>query len=283
MSFDLTHARHDPAHCLAPGLFRSLGPGDRKRLKLDIVYKFGEDQIEFSGPEPLSHDDLKVLQGLVALASISGESGKGIMLKPDTQSEAGEQLRLFMDLRWDAIEQDAMVAKGSFKTLAREIGYSEGGSGIKNIRECIERLWKVSVIVQRGKKRVGFRILSEYASDEESGKLFVALNPRITEAITGERPYTYIDMAECRKIRGSNAILIHQRLSGWIKPGGTGRAGIDVLCEYAWPETGAISKAGIRMRYKRIRTALPELEALGWSFDEYAKNKFSIKRPEVQK
>jgi hypothetical protein len=27
MKFDLTYAKHDPAHCLAPGLFRSLRRG----------------------------------------------------------------------------------------------------------------------------------------------------------------------------------------------------------------------------------------------------------------
>ncbi|MCI4078495.1 replication protein C, partial [Klebsiella pneumoniae] len=50
---DLTHARHDPAHCLAPGLFRSLKRGERKRGKLDVVYDYGDGKrIEFSGPEP---------------------------------------------------------------------------------------------------------------------------------------------------------------------------------------------------------------------------------------
>ncbi|WP_268915743.1 replication protein C, IncQ-type, partial [Aeromonas caviae] len=35
--------RHDPAHCLAPGLFRSLKRGERKRLKLDVTYTHGDD------------------------------------------------------------------------------------------------------------------------------------------------------------------------------------------------------------------------------------------------
>ena len=51
---DLTHARHDPAHCLAPGLFRSLQRGERRRCKLHVVYNYGDGKrIEFSGPEPL--------------------------------------------------------------------------------------------------------------------------------------------------------------------------------------------------------------------------------------
>ena len=66
---DLSHARHDPAHCLAPGLFRALKRGERKHSKLDVIYDYGDGKrIEFSGPEPLGADDLRILQGLVAMA-----------------------------------------------------------------------------------------------------------------------------------------------------------------------------------------------------------------------
>lgn len=37
----LSHVRHDPAHCLAPGLFRALKRGERKRSKLDVTYDYG--------------------------------------------------------------------------------------------------------------------------------------------------------------------------------------------------------------------------------------------------
>lgn len=51
----LSHVRHDPAHCLAPGLFRALKRGERKRSKLDVTYDYGDGKrIEFSGPEPLA-------------------------------------------------------------------------------------------------------------------------------------------------------------------------------------------------------------------------------------
>ncbi|GAA3711567.1 hypothetical protein GCM10022421_18730 [Oceanisphaera sediminis] len=98
MSFELTHVRHDPAHCLAPGLFRSLQRGERKRLKLDVTYTHGFDSIRFWGPEPLGVDDLRVLQGLVAMAAISGDGGRGIVLGNETESEIGQQLRLLLDL-----------------------------------------------------------------------------------------------------------------------------------------------------------------------------------------
>ena len=38
----LSHVRHDPAHCLAPGLFRALKRGERKRSKLDVTYDYGD-------------------------------------------------------------------------------------------------------------------------------------------------------------------------------------------------------------------------------------------------
>ena len=127
MNYDLTHARHDPAHCLAPGLFRSLKRGERKKLKLDVTYTYGKDSIRFWGPEPLGVDDLRILQGLVAMAATSGDNGRGIVLKDKTESEAGQQLRLWLDLKWEAIEKDSMVAKGSFRQLARELGYADDG------------------------------------------------------------------------------------------------------------------------------------------------------------
>ena len=280
MSYDLTHARHDPAHCLTPGLFRSLKRGERKRLKLDVTYTYGEDSIRFWGPEPLGGDDLRVLQGLVAMAAISGEGGRGIVLSQEPKTEEGQQLRLWLDLKWDAIEKDSMVAKGSFRQLARELGYAEdGGSQFKTIRECIERLWAVSVIVDRAGKRQGFRILSEYASDEQEGKLFVALNPRLAEAVMGERPHSRINMVEVRALQTDPARLMHQRLCGWIDPGKSGRAELDTLCGYVWPDQA--SPEAMKKRRQTARKALIELTAVGWTVTEYAKGKREISRPKA--
>ncbi len=279
MSFNLTHARHDPAHCLAPGLFRSLKRGDRKKLKLDVTYTHGKDSIRFWGPEPLGVDDMRVLQGLVAMAAISGESGRGILLKSESENPIGQQMRLLLDLQWDAKEQDAMIAKGSFRQLARELGYAtDGGSQFKTIRDCIERLWAVSTVVERDGKRQGFRILSEYASDEDGGKLFVALNPRLAEAIVGQRPYSRIDMAEVRALQTDPARLIHQRLCGWIDPGKADEVKLDTLCDYVWPDKAANPNT-IKTRRQTVRKALAELAAVGWAVNEYAKDKFKIKRP----
>lgn len=280
MNFSLTHARHDPAHCLAPGLFRSLKKGERKTKKLDVTFQFGDDSIRFWGPEPLGADDLRVLQGLVAMAAVSGDGGRGIMLRPDTDNEAGQQLRLWLDLKWEALEMDALVAKGSYRQLAKELGYAADAGGVfKTIRESVERLWAVSVIVERGAKRLGFRILSDYASDEETGKLFVALSPRLAGAIVGGQRHTRIDMAEVRALQSDPARLIHQRLCGWIDCGKEGKIQIDNLAGYVWPE--ASSPATMRQRRKTVKKALAELAGLGWGVQEYSRGKWSIERPAI--
>ena len=270
--FSLTHARHDPAHCLAPGLFRSLKRGERKRGKLDVVYDYGDGKrIEFSGPEPLGGDDLRVLQGLVALAG-----PEGLVLSPEPQTEAGRQLRLFLDPKWDAIQDDAMVIKASYRALAREIGYANPDD-TKPIRESIERLWKVSIIVQHGRKRQGFRLLAEYASDEQDGRLFVALNPLIARAVMGGR-HVRIDMAEVRALQTDPARLMHQRLCGWIDPGTFRRVGLDILCSYIWP-VQATNPNTLKTRRQTVRKALAELAAVGWTVRQYAARKWEIGRP----
>lgn len=272
---DLTHARHDPAHCLAPGLFRSLQRGERKRSKLDVVYDYGDGKrIEFSGPEPLGADDLRILQGLVAMAGPSG-----IVLSPEPQTKGGQQLRLFLEPKWEAVQQDALVVKGSYRSLAREIGYANPDD-TKPVRECIERLWKVSIIAQSGKKRQGFRLLSEYASDEEGGKLYVALNPLIAQAIMGGGQHVRISMDEVRALQADPARLMHQRLCGWIDPGKSGKAEIDTLCGYVWPDV-ATNANTMKTRRQTARKALAELAAVGWKVNEYAKGKWEISRPKA--
>ena len=271
---ELTHARHDRAHCLAPGLFRSLRKGDRKTEKLDVTYDYGGGQrIQFVGPEPLGADDLRVLVGLVAMAG-----PRGLVLEPDTRHQAGEQLRLALDPKWDAMQDDALAVKGSIRELALAVGYRGGGRSYRIIRESVRRLYTVTVFAETNGKERGYRLLSSYGSDM-SGGLFVALNPMIARAVAGGQ-HTRIDMREVRAIRSNSTRLIHQRLCGWIDPGGSGKVRLDTLCEYAWPDP----PASIRVRYWRrstARRALRELEGMGWTVSEYDRAKVEIARPDL--
>lgn len=269
--FSLTHARHDPAHCLTPGLFRSLKRGERKKLKLDVTHRYGDDSLRFTGFEPLDGGDLRLLQGLVAM---SGPSG--LILSPEPKTEAGKQLRSLLNPKFDAAEKDARVVKSTISHLLAETGLSDCGDNIKGIIASLHRMANVTVLVQKGSRQAVFRLLS-YAFDSDDGKLLVALNPRVTEAVLGERGFSYISMNEVRALSSDPARLIHQRLCGWIDPGKSGKVETDTFCGYVWPDEG--NDETMKKRRQTVRKAVAEIAGLGWTLDEYARNKWSVARP----
>lgn len=271
MNFELTHARHDPAHCLAPGLFRSLKRGERKRLKLDVTHQHGDDSLRFMGFEPLDAGDLRLLQGLVALAGPNG-----IILSPDPKTQVGCQLRLLLDPQFDAAERDARVVKSTVRHLLRETGMTGSGSNIKAVIASLTRMAGVTVAIKRGSRLAIFHLLS-FAFDAEDGRLLVALNHRVTEAVLGERSYTHIPMSEVRALESDPARLIHQRLCGWIDPGKSGKAEIGTLIRYVWPDEA--SNEAMKKRRQAVRKAIAELVAIGWMLNEYSGGKWLIKRP----
>ena len=207
----LKFANHDPVHCLAPGLFRSLKRGECDVKKLRILYQFNEDtMIEFRGDEPLGVDDMRVLQGLVGMASLQIKSARQVR----TPIEATEDRLLRVNLELDCVSDDCdvLTVRGSFRQLARELGYAspDCGSLHRRLRASIERLWAVSVIVDHRGRRHGFRMLSHYASDQtQNGAICVALNPRLTRAVLSQAgdQYYRIDMEE---VRGLTSDPVHQ-------------------------------------------------------------------------
>jgi len=272
MKYDLTHAKHDPAHCLTPGLFRSLKRGERKKLKLDVAYTYGDEVVRFIGFEPLGADDMRLLQGLAALAGPNG-----LILKPEPKTGMGEQLRLLLDTKFDAVAQDALVVRESMSKLLKETGLTDGGDNLKGVRASLIRMANITVIVTKGGQEASFHLMS-YAFDESDGRLFAALNPRVTEAVLGGRPHTRIEFAEVRKLSTDPARLVHQRLCGWIDPRKSGRVGLDTLCSYVWPDE-AKNPNTIKTRRSAVRKALKELASIGWGVDEYARGKWKITRP----
>jgi hypothetical protein len=271
-NFELTHVRHDRAHCLVPGLFRSLLRGERKQTKLDVTYNFGKKEtVRFIGFEPLGADDMRILQGLMAIAGPSGN-----LLRPEPKSEKGKHLRFLLEPKLDGVNQNALVAQSSLKSLLSEVGLVEGGSNIKLVKASLLRMSNVTVIIKKGNREASFHLLS-YAFDETSGQLMAALNPRLASAVLGQESYVQIDMDEVRSLNRDAARLIHQRLCAWIDPGKSGKIALSTLCEYVWPDETSIE--AMKKRRQRIRKSLLELTNLSWTIHEYVKDKFEIRRP----
>lgn len=277
MTFDLTHARHDPAHCLAPGLFRSLKRGERKKLKLDVSYQHGPTTtLRFVGFEPLDAVDMRLLQGIVALSG-----PHGVLLSDEPKTAIGQQLRLLLDPRLDAARDNALVVKGTLGQLMREIGYStDGAEARRDLKASLLRMSNVTLQVKDGSREVAFHLLS-YAFDDADGSLFIALNPRVATAVMGTTAYTRIEMSEVRALQSDPARLIHQRLCGWLAPGKSGRVELDTICGYVWPDEA--KPEAMKKRRQTTRKALEELVALGWMVNEYARSKFEIRRATLNK
>lgn len=269
--YDLTHARHDRATCLAPGLFRSLKKGERDK-NLDIKYSYGDETIHFLGPRPLNMTDLRTLQGLVAAA---GPLGVDI-----EETDIGARLRELLDINGRA--KNSVSIKQSFSGFLKELGLTDGGDNIKALKESFRRLSTVTIISKRGAVEVSSKILS-YALDDISEQFHAALNPRLTAAIVGQQPnHVHIDLSETRALNGKSdaARAIHQRLCAWINPGKPGQIEIDKLCEYVWPTPA--TESAFRQRKKRIRNALADLKNIGWEVTQYARGKYRITRPQIK-
>lgn len=266
-NFELTHSRFDPTYCLAPGLFRSLQKGEKTQL--DIVYEFSANKrFEFNGPELLGAVDLRVLQGLIALA---GPSSKD--LPPEPSTTTGKNLRAALALTEGALEMNALVVKLSYGALAREVGYANARD-TKPIRRSIERLAQVSVCASDGQKKQGYRLI---ACDISSGSLHVALSPGISQAITNRGRHARIELGEVRGLKSDPARLVHHRLCGWIDQGKSQKVSLDTLCSYVRPDEA--SPQTQKKRRQTLRNIFPELFAVGWKMREYAKDRFEILRP----
>ncbi|VCW27808.1 hypothetical protein BANRA_04720 [Escherichia coli] len=188
----------------------------------------------------------------------------GLVASPEPKTEGGRQLRLFLEPKWEAVTADAMVVKGSYRALAKEIGAEVDSGGRSSTQDCIERLWKVSIIARMAASGRGFGCC-RYASDEADGRLYVALNP-------SRRPSRWRPACAHQHGRGAGAGQRNRPPAtsgcGWIDPGKTGKASIDTLCGYVWPSEA--SGSTMRKRRQRVREALPELVALGWTVTEFA-------------
>lgn len=271
--FELSHVRHESAHCLAPGLFRSFPKGQRERLKLDVKYIYADgEEARFVGFEPLGADDLRVLQGLVALSGPTGQ-----VLPPDPDGDMPKKLRELLDTKEQGIYQNALAINSSFRRILDEIGLTPCGENISAIKKCLIRMSNVTVIIKNKSHLESYHLMS-FAIDERTQNFHVALNPRLTQAVLGHRTHARLDMDEIREIKSDVARLVHQRLCGWVWPGKTVKVELDTLCNYAWPEEANPETQRKRKQY--VKKALLELMEVGWQAVEYAPKKYEITRPQ---
>lgn len=262
----LSQAKMAKTFAQAPGLFRVLKNGDRKRLKLDITYKIGDAEFRFTGFEPLDATDLRVLQGLVALATGSLR-GKGGGVRTMLRIGGGE--RSGLGLKYDALTQRTVGVQFRIKPFATALGYvNPGAATLKQIEKSIRRLYAVTVFATRPGYLGGYHIVSGYSENLATGVVSVALNPEMTAAILAKENYLSVRMDEVCKLQSDAARLLHARLH-WINQGTSAWVGMEKLLGYVYGG-GAGESTDRKLRYYRcntVKNALGELARIGWKVE----------------
>lgn len=267
----------DPAHVSAPGLFRSLNRKKRERehSKLLVVYSPHADSdgqvLEFHGPEPLGADDLRVLQGILALATLNSKELTNARLE-------------FVEGEVAPVMPERIAVKCSFSHLARTIGYATPSSGATHltIRECIERMAKVTIFYRASHHGRSVRLdpfIDSYESDLNLNGVNVQLNKLMTVAVLAGRKgdkYLKMRMDEVRLLKSDHARLIHHRLH-YLNEGASVHIGFEKLVGYVWPEVGSPKVDSKRLGL--VKKALNELLTLGWSWQPEGKASVRIFRP----
>lgn len=288
--YRFSHACHDPAHCGTAGLFTSFKRGTRTGEN-NVGRKWGANTIKFKCPEPLGALDLRVLQGLIALGAP--------LAKPDllTNSPEHHELQKNLMVHPATRELPSLVVTATYYQLATEIGITRhSGQSYDAIRASIKRMWGVSISVIDSKGMChGYKMLSRYTADNECKRVHVALNPRLTEAILGERAggtgsHTRIMMSEVRNLGpGSDvARILHQYLCAIVGPGEEKRLQASNLCAHIWLPPPNLPKSDLDLtkqekkdlkdrerdrlnkQNQRLDEAMVKLSQIGWKCEKIA-------------
>ncbi|MBA2068175.1 replication protein C, partial [Escherichia coli] len=78
---------------------------------------------------------------------------------PEPTSETGRQLRLFLEPRFEAIEQDGLVVRESLTKLLSETGMTDSGDNIKALKASLLRMSNVTILVTKGRRQAAFHLL----------------------------------------------------------------------------------------------------------------------------
>lgn len=252
---------------MTAGLFQPILRGKRPKNVIHVA-QFTNLRLEFRCSSQLGAEDLRVLQGLLALASPLDEPE---ILTEDSLLTNSRHLREGLNLSKTMTNAESLVVRGSHYLLAQEIGLTTSGSKtFQNLRESIDRLSLVKVHVIQGVDTYWSNLLAYIPNEKYLG---VALNPRLTAAVLGVRiaangSHTRIELAEVRAIKGDITRILHQYLCALINPGATRTLQANTMMSQIWSREASV-KAKQKQR-NRLHKAIEDLRRLGWRYTRSA-------------
>ena len=262
----LDHARVDPSHCLADGLFRPLQKGTQKGSSLDIHYRYKGYTFWWRNYRLLSIADQSVF---LALHRLAAERGRTEQVGPTHSDPTMLEVRGALNLRLQAADLECLAFSTSLREMAENIGLSVTGPNLKAIKESLLRLSGVSFVIYKGEEETSTfwqaNLISQLAGVD--GKIYVAVNPLLSKALVG-KPSSYIDMSEQRQLNADAAKRLHVWLSSWAPTEEARTIALDNLIQHVWG-TEEISAEAIRKRRTYLRKAIAEIGNLeGWTCEE---------------
>jgi len=264
------HARVDPSHCLADGLFRPLFRGSQSSEPLNIEYEF-EQLVEnsykkfvlrWSGPELLSIVDQSVFLAIHRLAS---QIGRPERVEPHHSNPAFVTTRAALNMSYRARDSECLVLNTTPTEIAETIGIAANGEALQRMKKSLHRLSKVSLsIYSRDDPNTLLWQSNLVSALIYNRKLLIGLNPRLSKAIVAT-PVTFIDMREQRALQGDITKRLHVWLSCWQGINSTKERNIDIdkLTLHVW---GDVSTDDVLYtRRCSLKKSLSEINRLtGW-------------------
>ena len=275
------HARVDPTHCLANGLFRPIQRGKRAATPLDITHPYKAYTFRWQHQtEQLCVKDQSVFLAVLYLASVPG---RAITVDANELDEKKQEAYQALALSLGAANSPCLVIATTARELTNTLDLAINGTALTRILDSLKRLAGVYFsITQQGTVNPVWqsKLLSVVNMDNKN--LLIGISPTLSKALNVQNAAkTYIDMKEQRALPTDSAKRLHVWLSAWLRPTEGRPISLDLLVAHVWGDTGTGDT--LYSRRNTIKKALKELdEKTVWrcKYDESSESVF-IKRTKL--
>lgn len=252
---NFNHARVDPSHCFADGLFQPILHGKRTALPLDVAYKY--QSVIFRWQHPTTRLCIKDQSVFVAVLRIASDKTRAIKVDLGHQDLDLQKARNGLNLQLDANNLECLVITTTAREIAHTLDLKISGPAIARIQESLERLAGVSFSISHKQSEVTFWKTNMFSVVSTDGpNRLIAINPCLSKALVSS-PTVFIDMNEQKELSSDVAKRIHLWLSAWLRPTECGTIGIDLIVTHVWGDTS--SGSTLHSRRHSVKVALAEI------------------------
>ena len=276
------HARVDPTHCLANGLFRPIKRGKRAETPLDITHPYKKEhtfrwQHE---TERLCIQDQSVFLAVLYLASVPGRAN---MVGTNHPDEKMREARNALGLMLGAADNACLVIATTARELTNALGLAISGPALTRIKESLKRLAGVSFsIAPKGNDNPIWKSMLLSVIHLDGKNLLIGISPILSKALNEKKAAkTYVDMKEQRVLTSDAAKRLHVWLSAWLRPTEMKSISLDLLVIHVYGDTG--DGDTLHTRRNTIKTSLRELggKTVWECLPVEGREMFSIKRTKL--